>query len=302
VSAEGRTPEPRPPWRRFREALDAAGFRPSKARGQNFLVDGNMARAIAQDAGVGPGDRVLEVGPGCAFLSVQLAALGVELLAVEIDPVLAAVAREELAPFGNVELLEGDVLAGKNALSPAVVRRLERGVGPWHLVANLPYSISGPLLVLLSRLERAPESVTVLIQDEVVERIVARPGESEWSALSAKLAARYDARRGRAVGAQLFWPRPRVESAVCHLRLRPGGAGPRDLVPFDRVVDALFQQRRKKLVSGLARLAGGVAAARGLCLGAGVDPELRPEALDLEALFALARALAQGRDEAPPGP
>ena len=148
----------RPPWSEFRAALEAVGFRPSKARGQNFLLDTNCARSIALDSGVGAGDFVLEVGPGCGFLSVHLAELGAELLAVEIDPRLAAIARRFLEPYPGVRLLEGDVLDGKHRLSPAVLEALP-AIEPWHVVANLPYAITGPLLVTLSRQKRcAPTS------------------------------------------------------------------------------------------------------------------------------------------------
>ena len=274
-------------WSEFRSALEAEGFRPSKTLGQNMLLDGNMARSIARDAGVGAGDFVLEVGPGCGFLSVHLAELGVELLAVEIDARLLAVARRFLAPFPRVRLVHADALATKHALAPEILAALPRE-RPWHLVANLPYKIAAPLLLVAARHDAPPESATVLVQREVAERIAARPGTRAWGALSAKLAVRYQRRLGRRVGAQLFWPRPRVESAVAHLLRDPAAEPPPP--GFDRLVDRLFQARRKRIVGPLQVLLGGAEAARRALGAAGIDPDRRAEDLAPDELAALARA------------
>ena len=285
-------PGARPPWSAFRAALDAEGFRPTKGRGQNFLLDPNVARAIAGDARVGVGDRVLEVGPGCGFLSVHLAELGVDLLAVEVDPRLARVAARFLADRGNVRLLVADVLAGKHRLAPVVSAALWRD-GPWHLVSNLPYAIAGPLLAVLARVENPPRTMTVLVQREVAERLAARPGQRAWGALSAKLALAYRARLGRAVGAQLFWPRPRVRSAVVRLEARPGRAlDAETLAAYDRLVEGLFQRRRKTLRTALAGVVGSRERAEGALAEAGIEPGLRPGSLDPEGLLDLAQAVS----------
>lgn len=280
-----------PPWSAFRAALAEAGFRPTKTRGQNFLVDTNMARAIAADAGVGEGDFVLEIGPGCGMLSVQLAARGVRLLAVEIEPRLARVAERFLADAPQAEVLVVDVLQGKHRLAPEVLERLPRDE-PWHVVANLPYAIVGPLLVLLSRLPRPPASMTLLVQRELALRVAAPPGARERGALSAKLQALYAARVGREVGRQLFRPRPRVESAVLELRRRPGTPD----VPLERLdalIDGLFAQRRKAVGGLLRRLLGlGPEAAVALFAGAGVDPGRRASELSSAELEALAASPA----------
>ncbi len=285
ASQEGR----RPPWSEFRAALEAEGFRPTKGLGQNFLVDPNAARSIALDAGVGSGERVLEVGAGCGFLSVHLAALGVELLAVEIDERLAHVAERFLSARENVRLLVCDVLAGKHALSPRVLSELPRR-GDWHLVSNLPYSIAAPLLVLLGRLENAPRTMSVLLQEEVAARVAAKPGESAWGALSARLALSYRARSGRRVAAQLFWPRPRVSSRVVHLVMDPTGRTTRDEVAhYDRLVEALFQRRRKQVSTTLTTILGGRDAARMMVEAAGVEPRARPQDLSPRELLSLSR-------------
>lgn len=280
----------RPPWSVFRAELDARGFRPTKTLGQNFLVDPNAVRAIAADAGLERGARVLEVGAGCGFLSLQLAELGVELLAAEIDARLLDVARRLLAPYPNVRWWLGDALDGKHALAPALAAELPRG-DPWHLVSNLPYSIAAPLLAVLARLTNPPGSMTVLIQEEVARRVLARPGDPEWGALSAHLGLTYAARAGRTVGAQLFWPRPRVASRVVHLAFQPlDGLAPGESADFDALVDALFQQRRKQLRTILAGVLQDRSRAEDLVLGAGLVPEARPESLAPADLLVLARS------------
>jgi 16S rRNA (adenine1518-N6/adenine1519-N6)-dimethyltransferase len=281
-------PVPRPPWSVFRAELEREGFRPSKTLGQNFLLDRNLAHAIARDACVRSGDFVLEVGPGCGFLSVELAALGVDLLAIEIDPRLARVARRFLAGYPRVVFIEGDALAGKHALAPELSSRLP-DAGAWHLVANLPYAIASPLLVLLTRLAHPPASLTVLVQLEVAERLASRPGEPAWGGIAAKLALDHRVRLLRRVPPELFWPRPRVESAVVRIeRLRvapPGIAG------FDRLIDLLSQHRRKSLRAALR--AGGVPTERveGALRGAGLEALQRFEALAPDRLLELSHGI-----------
>jgi 16S rRNA (adenine1518-N6/adenine1519-N6)-dimethyltransferase len=278
----------RPPWSVFRAELEGVGFRPSKGLGQNFLVDGNAARSIARDAGLAPGEHVLEIGAGCGFLTLHLAELGHEVLAVEIDARLLTVARRVLAGRQNVRWLQVDVLSGKHALAPELLAELPPGA--WHLVSNLPYSISAPLLVLLTRLANPPRSMTVLVQEEVARRLTARPGDREWGPLGARLGLFYGARAGRALGPQLFWPRPRVASRVVGLLREPlEPLGEEDLACYDALVDRLFQQRRKQLLAGLSSGVGGREIALGMLLGAGLDPRARPEALSPSQLLTLAR-------------
>lgn len=284
-------PPERPAWSTLRARLEAAGFHPSRALGQNFLRDGNLARAIVRDARVAPGDLVLEVGPGCALLSWQLAELGVRLIAVEIDARLAALAAEVLAPFEQVRVLHADVLASKHRLAPAVLAELPRE-GPWHVVANLPYSAGTPFLVVAARLANPPRSQTVLLQRELVERLSARPGGKSWGPVGARLQLCYEVRVVRPVPRELFWPRPKVESAVARLELRPERPSPADTAAFDALVDGLFQARRKSLGARLGELLGDRSRALGLLAALGLDPRGRPEGLGVDELLALARATA----------
>lgn len=283
------------PWRELRAELEALGFRPSKSLGQNFLLDRNLARAIVNDARVERGDRVLEVGCGPGALTEPLLERGVELLAVEIDARLLALARSRLGGFSNARFLEADVLATKHRLAPRVEEELWKE-GAWHVVSNLPYAIAGPLLVSVSRLDNPPRTLTVLVQQEVADRIVARPGGEAWGALSAKLALLYDRRKEREVGRQLFWPRPRVQSAVVRLEARGGARIPEDrLEACDRLLAIVFQTRRKTLRNALSRAFGSKEEALAALLRLGVDPAQRPEELVPEQWLALAEVFRSSK-------
>ncbi len=291
----------RPPWGEFRAALDAAGFRPARRLGQNFLLDENMVWRIARDTELGSGDFALEVGAGCGFLTAEMATLGVELVSVEIDRRLFEIACGFLAPFGEqVRLLRTDVLAGKHAISPVVEDALgARGNRAWHAVGNLPYSVASPLIVVLARLSDPPRSMTVLVQAEVAERLVASPGSRSRGTLSARLEPVYEARILRRVAPQLFWPRPKVESAVVRLELRSERPSAADLERLDDLVDRLFAGRRKALRGLLSRALLTPVAAESLLQRVGLDPLVRPEALGREALRDLADA-PEWRDRIPP--
>ncbi|MEM9379098.1 MAG: 16S rRNA (adenine(1518)-N(6)/adenine(1519)-N(6))-dimethyltransferase RsmA [Planctomycetota bacterium] len=293
ASVEGRSNRPaRPPWSEFRSALEAAGFHPSRRLGQNFLLDDNMARAIAADAEVEQGRFVLEIGPGCGFLSVHLAHAGARLLCVEIDDRLAPIARSFLAPYPGAEVLLGDALATKSSLHPEVEARLP-SQGPWTLCANLPYSISGPLLALLARLDHPPTRVCCLVQKEVAERLAAAPGDGAWGPLSAAFQEVFEVRITRTVPPQLFWPRPKVDSAVFVGEVRA------DLASAElrgRRIDfyrQLMQRRRKTLRRVLADLVGASTAGRAL-EGAGLDGARRAETLDLDELRSLEQRASDG--------
>lgn len=275
----------RPPWLEFKAALEAAGFHPSRKLGQNFLLDDNMARAIAADAGIEPGRFVLEIGPGCGFLSVHLASFGARLLAVEIDTRLAPIARRFLEPFPEAEIIEHDVLSTKSRLAPEVLERLPDSE-PWSLCSNLPYSISGPLLAIVSQLDHPPEVICCLVQKEVAERLAAGPGSGIWGPLSASFQESYSVAMGRLVPPQLFWPRPKVDSAVFIARLRPDLAPAevrRQRIAFFR---ELLQRRRQSIRRVLGDMVGRGPADEAL-ISLDMDPKARAETLSVEQLRAL---------------
>jgi len=283
----------RPPWQEFRAALEAQGFHPSKRLGQNFMLDVNTARAIVADAELPPEADVVEVGVGCGFLSCELVAAGHRLLGVEVDRRLFEIAKEFLEPLaaessGSVELIRADALAKKRALAPELLERLPEG--DWHLVSNLPYSIASPLMVSFARLERPPKSMTVLVQLEVAERLAAEPGGGAWGGLSAKLGLVYDARLVRKVGPQLFWPPPKVDSAVARFALRDERPTDAELAAADALIDVCFQARRKALGGTLGRFLGDKPRALAALEQLGIDPSARPESLGPRAFLELSRA------------
>ena len=281
-----------------RARLEAAGFRPSKRLGQNLLQDANMARAIARDASVGEGDFVVEVGPGAGALTVELVALDVELVAVEIDARLLEVARSAVGPDARVRWIHGDALQGKHAWNPALVAALPTD-RPWHLVSNLPYSAGSPILAVAAGLAHPPTSITVLVQTEVAERIAAEPGTRDYGPLSVRLQLAFAPRIVRRVPAQLFWPRPQVDSSVLRLELRAERPATLDLASLDRLVATLFQHRRQTVLGLVAKALGDRGLAGELLAAHDVAPGSRPEDLGPAVLLALSRdARFRGGDRA----
>jgi 16S rRNA (adenine1518-N6/adenine1519-N6)-dimethyltransferase len=280
----------RPPWQHFQERLKGAGFRPSRRLGQNFLLDENMLQAIARDARIAQGETLLEVGPGLGFLTRHLLECGAELVCVEIDERLLAIAQSWIeGPLW----LHCDVLAGKHTLAPSVAAALPSS-SDWQLVSNLPYSVAAPLLAVLADLECPPRGMTVLVQREVAERLAARPGSSDWGLLSIALQCDYEVEHVRHVSPQLFWPRPEVESSVLRLvrkrePLEPGRR--RELLGLSA---RLFQRRRQTLGRVLGEIWGREPALARLA-ELGWQPSRRAEELDLGELLGLSER------QVPPG-
>jgi 16S rRNA (adenine1518-N6/adenine1519-N6)-dimethyltransferase len=274
----------------IRALLADAGLRPSRALGQNFVADPNTVRRIARLAGVGPGDRVVEIGAGLGSLTLALAETGAEVTAVEVDRHLVPLLREVVEPSG-VRVVEGDAmeLDWGELLGPADPDR------PWALVANLPYNVATPLV--LTVLERAPqvERMVVMVQREVGERLAGRPGSGAYGIPSVKLAWWADAEVVGRVPPTVFVPQPRVESALVRITRHAeppaaavaAGVGRAEVFAL---IEAGFGQRRKMLRRSLAGRADPEAFA-----AAGVRPEARAEELDLDAWIALAAAV--GRSE-----
>jgi len=290
----------RDPFARYRERLDAVGFRPSSTRGQNFLLDPSLHRCIADAAAPRATDLVLEVGVGLGFLTRELAPRCAALVGVEIDDRLLAIARDELRPFANVELVLADAIGGDGGtLHPAVTAALaarQPADGAFLVVANLPYAASGPLLAELSCLHRAPDRIVVLVQRELAQRLAAAPGSSDYGGLAAQLQVGYAIEQLRTVGAEVFRPRPKVQSALLRLERRADApvlpaAARRQFSAFART---LFGKRRKVLRTTLAEAAaaiGGQLPALGEALLARRAETLTPrELLDLWARTAPPRA------------
>ena len=249
------------------------GLRPSKARGQNFVIDPNTVRRIVRAAELDPDDLVVEVGPGLGSLTLGLLAAVHRVVAVEIDPVLAAALpatvaqrRPDLADL--LEVITSDALTLTDLPDP-----------PTALVANLPYNVAVP--VLITMLERFPSllSALVMVQAEVADRLSAPPGSRTYGVPSVKAAWFADVTRAGSVGRSVFWPAPNVDSGLVALTRREPPATTATRTQVFAVVDAAFAQRRKTLRAALTGWAGGAPAAEAALRAAGVDPGARGESL-----------------------
>ncbi len=251
--------------------------------GQHFLTRRTVVDRIVRAAGVRPGDRVVEIGPGLGILTGALVEAGAEVTAVEVDRDLAARLREVLPA---VRLVEADA-------TTVDWRSLMGEDGEVRMVANLPYNVGTGLVMTALRSPSVFRSVTVMLQAEVVERLVARPGTKSYGALSVEAWLHGDARIALYVPPGAFHPPPKVHSAVVHVD-RPDA--PRTLDPsvraVERVVKAAFAQRRKTLRNTLKALAPVDVVQAALDLAA-IEANTRAEALDPEAFVTLAGALSK---------
>lgn len=277
----------------IRRIADQIGLRPTKTRGQNFVHDANTVRRIVSLAQVGAADRVIEVGPGLGSLTLGLLETGAEVIAIEIDEVLA-----NQLPDTVAERMPGAAERLEVVLSDALDVKVIPGAEPTALVANLPYNVAVP--VLLHMLAICPQWSTgvVMVQSEVADRLVAAPGSKIYGVPSAKLAWYAEAIRVGNVPPTVFWPVPNVDSGLVRITRRRSphvdGRNPRvTRSQVFRVVDAAFASRRKMLRSALAGLCGGSMAASELITAAGIDPTARGEALDIGDLARVVEALAQ---------
>lgn len=259
--------------------LQQHGLAPRKADGQNFVVDPNTVDRIVAASGVGPGDTVLEIGPGLGSLTLALARVARRVVAVEVDRGLAVAVRELTAPLGNVDVHEGDALR---------VDLDELVGGPARLVANLPYNVATPLLFAALDTDHVVDAY-LMVQREVGERWAARPGDRLYAGVSAKVALAATATVDLTVPRSVFLPVPNVDSVMVRVTRRP------DALPRDRrrwvasVVDAAFAQRRKTLRNTVRRVFGDVAVTA--LEQAGLDPSARAETVPVEGFVALADAL-----------
>jgi 16S rRNA (adenine1518-N6/adenine1519-N6)-dimethyltransferase len=264
--------------------------RPTKKLGQNFVVEPGSVRQIAALAAVRPGDVILEVGPGLGSLTLALleAAVGAgdaRLVAVEIDPVLAAELPKTIADrapefAGLVDVVAADALA----VGEAEVGR------PTALAANLPYNVAVPVLLnLLAALPSLQRGI-VMVQAEVADRMCAGPGGRVYGAPSAKLAWYAAARPAGTVPRSVFWPVPNVDSKLVAFARHAPPETTASRAEVFAVVDAAFGQRRKTLRAALGGWAGSPAAAERLLRAAGVDPGARGESLPIADFARIAQA------------
>ncbi|MEO6473019.1 MAG: 16S rRNA (adenine(1518)-N(6)/adenine(1519)-N(6))-dimethyltransferase RsmA [Aeromicrobium sp.] len=269
-----------------RRLAEACGIRPTKQRGQNFVIDGNTVRRIVRTSGVGPEDVVLEIGPGLGSLTLGLLEVAKSVVAVEIDEVLASALPATIAEFApdqvdNFEVVLADAMRITEVPGPA----------PTALVANLPYNVSVPVLLHLFELLPTVRTGLVMVQSEVAHRLAAPPGSKTYGVPSVKAAWYADVNLAGKIGRNVFWPMPNVDSAlVAWTRHEPGRDASHRGQVF-AVVDAAFAQRRKTLRSTLTGIAGSAVAAEEALLAAGVSPQARGEAIGVEDFVRIAACL-----------
>jgi 16S rRNA (adenine1518-N6/adenine1519-N6)-dimethyltransferase len=270
-----------------REIAGRLGVRPSKRLGQNFVIEQGTVRRIAALAAPGPGDVVLEVGPGLGSLTLALLEAGpAAVVAVEIDPVLAGglpstLAERAPALAGRVAVLHADALRTGPGDLPAA---------PSMLVANLPYNVAVPVVLHLLAVLPSLDRGLVMVQAEVADRMCAPPGSRVYGVPSAKLAWYATARPAGTVPRSVFWPAPNVDSRLVAFTRHDPPATAASRAEVFALVDAAFAQRRKTLRAALAGWAGSAPAAEGLLRAAGIDPGARGEALSVAEFARLAAA------------
>jgi 16S rRNA (adenine1518-N6/adenine1519-N6)-dimethyltransferase len=269
----------------IRDLAGRRGIRPTKKWGQNFVIDANTVRRIVRLADLGPGDVVVEIGPGLGSLTLALLPQVASVVAVEVDPTLATALPQTVAALApaygdRLAVLHGDALTVHALPDPQ----------PTALVANLPYNISVP--VVLSFLEAFPtlRRALVMVQLEVAERLAAPPGSKTYGIPSLKAAWYAEVRLTGTVSRTVFWPAPNVDSGLVTLIRREPPRTPASRKEVFACIDAAFAQRRKTLRAALAGWAGSAAHAETTLRAAGVDPRTRGEQLDIGTFAAIAAA------------
>lgn len=270
-----------------RALAEEFGVRPTKQLGQNFVHDANTVRRIVTTAGVTRDDVVLEVGPGLGSLTMALMDVVDRVIAVEIDPNLAARLPKtvsERAPelADRLTVVEADAMRVLPSQIPGE---------PTALVANLPYNVAVPVLLHLFASLPSLRTALVMVQAEVADRLAADPGSKIYGVPSVKANFFGEVRRAGAVGRNVFWPAPKVESGLVRIDRYAEPPWPMDEQHRKRVfaaIDAAFAQRRKTLRAALSGWAGSPAEAERRLLAAGIEPQTRGEMLDAAAFVRLA--------------
>ncbi len=270
----------------IREIATRLGVRPTKKLGQNFVVDSNTCRKIVKSAGVGPDDVALEIGPGLGSLTLAMLESAREVIAIEIDERLALELPATAARHGfdnsKLQVICQDAMATSTLpLDPTV------------LVANLPYNVSVPVLLRFLELFPTLRSGVVMVQSEVADRLVAKPGSKTYGSPSVKAAWWADLTAAGTVSRSIFWPVPNIDSSLVRF-VRHENPGDEQLrrATF-KVIDFAFAQRRKMMRAALSELCGGSSQASAILEASGIDPTIRGEGLELSNFIKIAITLSK---------
>ena len=254
-------------------------FRFKKQLGQNFITDENFLRAITADSGIDKNDVVIEVGAGAGTLTAALANAAKSVIAYEIDKDLAPVLAQTLAGFDNIELRFEDILRTKSGTPPS-----------YKVVANLPYYITAPIIMHFLEAQNPPESMTIMMQKEVAERLTAAPSTPEYGAFTLQVALYGEAKIVRAAPRSLFFPQPNVDSTVVRIDVNPK-FNAEQTAQLKRLIKSAFSMRRKTLVNNLT--AAGMQKGRILSALSSLNlpPAIRGEALNLRQFSVISDSL-----------
>lgn len=232
---------------KIKETLDKYGFKFSKSLGQNFLIDGNVVRKIVREAEITKDDYILEIGPGMGTLTEELAINAKKVVAVELDRKLLPILDETLAGYDNVEIVYGDIL--EVDVNKLIEEKL--GGGPVKVVANLPYYVTTPIIGKLLEDNLNFQSISVMVQKEVADRMAATPGSKSYGSLSVFVNFYTNPKVVVKVPKTVFMPQPKIDSSVIKLELKKE-LPDIDKAQFFKVVKAAFSKRRKTIINALS--------------------------------------------------
>ena len=271
-----------------KEILARNGFSFKKAFGQNFITDGNLLKDIVREAGIGPEDTVLEIGCGAGTLTYELSQTAKRVVGYEIDRALMPVLGETLAGCSNVELCFSDVMKKKTA-----DLECELG-GEYKVVANLPYYITTPVIMRFVEEAKNVKTLVVMVQEEVAERLCVEADTPAYGAITAAVDLAGEAKIVRRVPRRMFFPAPKVDSAVVRLDIDRNRAAGVDCKIYRDVVRAAFSSRRKMLANNLMNSFSMTRTeAERLLSSCGIGSTVRGETLSAEKFKSLAKAYGE---------
>ena len=268
----------------IRDLAAQLGIRPTKTLGQNFVIDPNTIRRIVAAADITDDETVLEVGPGLGSLTLGLADAARQVVAVEIDPPLARQLPHTIAKF------RPDKAQNVHVVLMDALKVTELPHMPDALVANLPYNVAVPVLLHLFTQFPSIRHALVMVQDEVADRLAAKPGSKNYGVPSVKASWYAEVFKAGVIGKNVFWPAPKINSGLVGFRMRPQPLADIDRDEVFTVIDAAFAQRRKTLRAALASWAGSGARAEAILTEAGITPTERGEKLDIHGYIRIAQA------------
>ena len=271
-----------------KEVLSQHGFKFSKSLGQNFLIDGNIVRKIVSESNITKDDYVLEIGPGMGTLTEELGLHAKKVVAIELDDSLLPILDQTLAPYDNIEIVHGDIL--KIDLPKLIEEKLNGG--PVKVVANLPYYVTTPIIAKLIEEGLNLESITVMVQKEVADRMASKPGSKVYGSLSVFVNFYSDPKIIVKVPKTVFMPQPKIDSSVIKLTLK------KELPDIDRekffkVVKAAFSKRRKTIINCLSSYGFDIdkETIRQALESLNINPEERAENLSVEEFMNISKIL-----------